>query len=70
MSEPLREEICRRHGLSEAIAPSLVGTTRDELEADAAARAAVAMMIRRSQEPKINAQRAIIERLHRRGEGK
>lgn len=37
-----RIEICRRHGLDPNLAPELRGTTRSELEADAAARAAIA----------------------------
>lgn len=36
-----REQICRRHGLTPSLAPYLRGETPAELEADAAARAAI-----------------------------
>ena len=39
-----RADICRRHGLAPQIASQLAGGTRAELEADAAARAAIAQM--------------------------
>lgn len=41
-----RREICRRHGLDERIAFDLHGETAAEMEADAAARAAIASMLR------------------------
>ena len=40
-----RSDICRRHGLAPEIADQLVGETAEELEADGAARAAVAQML-------------------------
>lgn len=40
-----RDEIARRHRLPAELAAELRGTTRDELEADAAARAAVARIL-------------------------
>lgn len=40
-----RDEIARRHRLPAELASELRGTTRDELEADAAARAAVARIL-------------------------
>lgn len=42
----MREDMCRRHGLDVELAPQLVGETREHLEADAAARAAIASMSR------------------------
>jgi hypothetical protein len=39
-----RTEICKRHGLDPALASQLRGKTRDELEAEAAARAAIAQI--------------------------
>ena len=43
-----RREICRRHGLDPKLAEELRGTLRQELEADAAARAAVARILARA----------------------
>jgi hypothetical protein len=40
-----RIEIAMRHGLGAEIGPSLRGETRGEVEADAAARAAVAQLV-------------------------
>ncbi len=39
-----RSAICRRHGIDPRLADQLVGETAEELEADAAARAAIAQM--------------------------
>lgn len=58
-----RVEIATRHGLAPEIGPLLHGTTRDQLEADAAARAAVAAILDR---PKPSG--ALVEHLHR-GDG-
>lgn len=45
-----RIEICRRHGLDPKLAAELHGETRNELEADAAARAAIARILAERQE--------------------
>jgi len=39
-----RADICRRHGLAPEIADELAGETAEELEADGAARGAIALM--------------------------
>lgn len=56
-----REEICRRHGIAERFAPDLVGETAEELEADAAARAAIAAMVRPASLPAVEEAQDVAE---------